>query len=309
VIVKLHRHQFNSMGSPCEILLYTEKPPDGLFELGENEVHRLDEKYSDYLEDSLLRQYEIKAKREGGVLVDEETAALLDFAETQNATSDGLFDVTTARLGRLWKHREQLPQPAEIDAALACTGWKRVRWEPPRLSMESEVELDFGGIVKEYAADRVALLFRRAGICHGLIDLGGDLHVIGPHPDGQPWNIGVRDPEDRDHAIATISIDHGGLASSGDYERCSIINGRRWGHIINPLSGWPVDSFSSVSVSAVTCLLAGSLSTLAMLMGSEAGETMLKESGFSWLAFDRDLRAHGTLLTKHVEAPPLRVLN
>ncbi len=300
----LQRKPFNAMGCPCEIVLYSDRQAQLLFELGETEVNRLEKKYSHYQPNSLLKRYQYAAKQADGVRVDEETSALLDFAAQQYAGSGGLFDITTASLGRLWEHRLQVPEPEELAAVLACTGWHRVHWSRPQLRMEAGVELDFGGIVKEYAADRVALLLRRAAVRHGLVDLGGDLHVIGPHPDGNAWHIGIRDPANRERAIATISIERGGLASSGDYERCSVIKGRRYGHIINPHSGWPVDSFSSVSVSAVTCLLAGSLSTLAMLMGMEAGGQMLAESGFPWLTFDNDLQASGTLLNEQLETLP-----
>jgi thiamine biosynthesis lipoprotein len=305
---ELHRQQFNSMGCPCEIVLYSEGHAERLIDLGIGEVNRLDNKYSHYQADSLLKQYEQQAKTDGGALVDNETAALLDFASTQNATSDGLFDITTAPLGRFWEGRIRLPTPVELTSVLACTGWNRVHWQRPQLKMQAGVELDLGGIVKEYAADRVALLLKRAGVRHGLVDLGGDLHVIGPHPDGRPWHIGIRDPVDRENAIATISVSEGGLASSGDYERCTIINGRRLGHIINPQSGWPVDSFSSVSVLAVTCLLAGSLSTLAMLKGVNEGAVMLAECGFPWLAFDSGLHASGTLLDQSLVSSPQHTL-
>ena len=102
------------------------------------------------------------------------------------------------------------------------------------------MRLDLGGVVKEYAADRAAQLCREAGIAHGMVDLGGDLAVIGAHADGQPWLAGIKAPRAIEGAIAQIELFSGGLATSGDYERVMIVDGRRYSHIIDPVSGYPV---------------------------------------------------------------------
>ena len=91
-------------------------------------------------------------------------------------------------------------------------------------------------------------------------------------------------------AIASIEVQSGGLASSGDYERYSEIDGKRYGHIINPATGWPVSGLASVSVLAPSCLVAGSVSTVAMLAGVDDGLSLLHESGLPWLAIHSDFR-------------------
>ena len=88
--------------------------------------------------------------------------------------------------------------------------------------------MDLGGIVKEYAADRCAVLLRRLGLNHGFIDLGGDFHFLGSRINGDPWQVGIRDPEERDRAAADLSLSSGGLASSGNYERFIEIGGQRY---------------------------------------------------------------------------------
>jgi thiamine biosynthesis lipoprotein len=147
------------------------------------------------------------------------------------------------------------------------------------------MRLDLGGVVKEYAADRAALLLKSAGIQSGYVDLGGDLHVLGPHPNGDPWRVGVRNPRGAG-AIAALALMRGGLATSGDYERCLVVDGRRLGHIINPFTGWPVQGLASVSVVAPSCLLAGAISTLAMLQGRDEGLEFLSSCGLQWMAHD-----------------------
>jgi thiamine biosynthesis lipoprotein len=292
--MNLFRHQFLSMGCPCEIGVFSPDPDTARLAIveAENEIHRLDRKYSHFRDDSFITRLQTAAKQPGGVIVDTETSALLDYAATQFKLSVGLFDITAGRLARLWHRRKNLPSHVNINEALKNTGWTKLRWRKRRLTMPIGMQLELGGLVKEYAADRAALLFKRRKVYAAFIELGGDIHVTGPRPDGKPWNMGIRKPDYRrqvnDKAIANIPITAGGLATSGDYERSNLINGKRYGHIINPITGWPVNSFQSVSVMAPSCLLAGSMSTLALLMGQQAGLDVLRNSGLDWLAQTMD---------------------
>lgn len=294
--MKLYRQLFHCMGCPCEIGIYSAdaQATKLAFAAAEKEVHRLDKKYSHFRRDSYITHLQIAAQQAGGVDVDAETAALLDYAATQFKISRGLFDITAGRLTRLWHRRDSQPGKSELSSVLQLTGWSRLRWRSPKLSMPAGMQLELGGLVKEYAADRAALTLMRCGMHSAFVELGGDIHITGPHPDGKPWDMGIRNPLHQNQAassaMADIRVLGGGLATSGNYERSSVINGKHYGHIIDPKTGWPVDSFQSVSVLAPSCLLAGSLSTLAMLMGHQGGLSMLSESGFAWLARDQ----HGT---------------
>jgi thiamine biosynthesis lipoprotein len=142
--------------------------------------------------------------------------------------------------------------------------------------------------VKEYAADRVASLCRQRGTWHGLVDLGGDLAVVGPHPDGSPWRVGIRDPRRRDAALLCVDVFGGGVATSGDYERCMVVDGVRYGHVLDPRSGWPVDGLASVSVLASHCLIAGTASTVAMLKGRVEAPRWLEALELPHVRLDRD---------------------
>ena len=246
------------------------------------ECERLDAKYSHYRSDSFIAQ--LAARAGESVEVDEETANLLDFAAALHMQSDGLFDITAAPLTRLWDaQRGRVPEPEEIAQALLVTGWRRIAWQRPTLQLRPGMHLDLGGIVKEYAADRCAQLCREVGIEGGVIDLGGDLALIGPHRDGTPWVVGIKAPRARDRASARIELPRGGLATSGDYERVLIVDGRRYSHIVDPRGGEPVRSFASVSVVADSCLIAGAAATLAMLFGSARGGAYLRELGLPHL--------------------------
>lgn len=285
------RHTFASMGCPCEIQLESDDA-DALRAAAiaaEAEVHRLDRKYSHYRDDSLVAELGRCADRGEVCTVDDETAALLDLAASLHLQSDGLFDITAAPLTRLWDVRDgRLPSAEAIDAAQRRVGWSQVVWCRPRLHFTTPgLRLDFGGLVKEYAADRAAQCCREAGVYHGVVDLGGDLAVVGPHADGRPWLTGIKAPRAAG-AVAEIALHKGALATSGDYERCIVIDGSRYSHIIDPRSGLPVESFASVSVVADTCLVAGTATTLAMLFGVERGRGWLRELGLPHLWIDGD---------------------
>lgn len=277
--MEIHRFCFRAMGSPCEILLagVTHDQAAEVSALVCAEVERLEQRYSRYRPDSLLSAINQVAQTGGTIEVDAETAALLDYAAVCYRESGGLFDITSGILRQAWRFdTDTLPAPDKLAWLCARIGWDKVHWERPRLGFSQPgMELDLGGIVKEYAADRAALLCLDAGIRHGLVNLGGDIRAIGPLPDGQPWRAGIRDPEQPGRLLGWVPLDEGALATSGDYLRCRVIQGRRYSHLLNPKTGWPVLGLASVSIMAPSCLVAGSLSTIAMLKG---------KAGAQWLA-------------------------
>lgn len=268
------------MGCPCELRLYASS--------GQNsktiakkliaEIKRLENKYSRYLDSSVVSQINLSAGNSEGIMVDEETAGLLDYAATCFQQSDGLFDITGGILRKAWDFKnfektQILPTQETLDFLLEKVGWHKLQWSRPHLYLPfKDMEIDLGGLVKEYAGDCVANLALTQGLEHGLIDLGGDIRIIGPQPEGGPWEIGIRNPLNPDTAIADIELFHGALATSGDYERFIEIDGQRYNHILNPRSGWPVAGLSSVSVVADQCLIAGTASTIAILKGKDGAQ-------------------------------------
>lgn len=287
---------FKGMGGPCDLAVFG--APDGLLERLKDEVVRLEQRYSRYRPDSLVSDMNRKA---GAVqFVDAECAGLLNYADHCYRLSDGVFDVTAGALRRAWDFRQQrIPDPAEIAAAQAAVGWDRVEWDGEQLRLEPGMELDFGGIVKEFAADRLVALMAEAGCC-GMANLAGDIAVTGPQPGDRPWMLGVRDPLGTGQAMASVALNQGGLASSGDYERGFTHEGVRYSHILNPHTGWPVtDAPRAVTVIADHCIMAGSLATIAMLKGKDA-ESWLVQLEVPFLLCDAGMSVSGTLVTpKH----------
>lgn len=300
--LQYYRYEFKAMGTPCEIQLYarTRVLAEHVAQLVINDVRRLEARYSRYREDSFLSAINRIAASGGRIEVDDETAGLLNYAATCYAESDGLFDITSGILRRAWSFKENvLPDETHIQQLLEKVGWHKVKWSAPYLEfLVAGMEIDFGGVVKEYAVDRAATLCRDAGVQHGIINLGGDIKVIGPHADGSSWHIGIRHPRQPQELLHTVSLTAGALASSGDYERCILLNGVRYSHILNPKIGWPVGHLATVSVVSDFCVIAGSAATIAMLKEANGAE-WLDNLGLLHLWVTVQGETGGSLLSTH----------
>ena len=290
------RVPFFAMGSQCALILHGEDPRRAA-SLAIAEVERIEQRYSRYRADSLLSVINRAAQNGSEIEVDAETASLIDHACAVHRKSDGLFDITAGALRSVWNDETAcLPEETSIFAVLEKVGLDKVVWRSPQLSFKRDgMEIDFGGIAKEYAADRAAALCRASGVEHGLVELGGDIAIIGPNPDGTPWRIGVSDPGDPTVAIATLFVSSGGVATSGDYQRFWEFDGERYGHILDPRTGWPVAGLASATVAAETCLSAGALSTIALLKGA-GGIAWLEAHAPNHIYLDRENRLGGGAL-------------
>ena len=277
------------MASHCEVRVYAadEAAARHWSDAAIAEVRRIETKYSRYRDGSITTAINHAA---GGAPmgVDTETASLLDFATNLYQQSDGAFDLTSGVLRRAWDFKaRQVPAQAALNKLLSRVGWSKVMWQSPLLQLGAEMEIDFGGIGKEYAADRAAAVVADLGGQHGLINLGGDVRVIGPHADGEPWRIAVQDPRgEQGVTIAHLKVPHGAMATSGDYERYFEHDGRRYSHLLDPRTGWPVEHWRSVSVVAPLAIAAGACATVAMLQPVDSALAFLDQQGVRYLAID-----------------------
>lgn len=266
------------MGSPCQLQFYAQSPQQAeqVNSLVVKRIAALEQQYSRYREDSLISRINRNAGSGVKTAIDPETYALLQYSEQCYQESEQLFDVTSGVLRRLWHFEHtQVPSTAQLQAILPLIGWEKVQWTDTHIYLPYPgMELDFGGIVKEYAADVAAGLCQQLGINAGIIELGGDVRIIGPLPNGRGWPVAISDPRQPRKTVAQFELKSGALASSGDYERFQLIEGVRYSHILNPKTGWPVAGLRAVSIVADQCVVAGSLATIAMLKAN---------AGLSWL--------------------------
>lgn len=292
--MQIFHFPFKAMACSCEIVLAapSRENAQSVVMQAHDEVLRIESKFSRYRSDSVLSQINSAAGLEA-VPCDEETWALLQFADTLHRHSDGLFDITAGVLRRAWDFKiARLPNEDLLRSLCRLTGWSKVEMADRQIRLpETGMEIDFGGFGKEYAADRAGAILAERGVQSGYVNLGGDLHVLGPKPDGQAWIIGIEHPRRRGEIMASIPVLRGGLATSGDYQRYFDLDGKRYCHVLDPLDGRPVSHWRTVSVIAPLTVVAGNCATITMLKQS-AGLEFLERTGFDYLAMDRDGSIH-----------------
>ena len=290
----IHHIAFRAMGSSCEVLLAadTAAQAEVLAQPAIDEVRRIERKYSRYRDDSVVSTINAHAGI-GPVSCDEETWALINFADQLHRQSEGLFDITSGVLRHAWNFAEpRVPTAAELEPLCALVDWPAVERHANHIFLPRQgMEIDLGGFGKEYAADRAAQVLKQQGVAHGYVNLAGDMRFLGPKPSGDPWMIGIQDPRDRTGVVATRSMLHSGLATSGDYERYFEVEGVRYCHVLNPFTGMPVQYWRTVSVTAPMTVMAGCASTVAMLMQAQ-GLAFLESSGFDYFAIDHQGHVH-----------------
>ncbi|GBL03626.1 FAD:protein FMN transferase [Glaciecola sp. KUL10] len=293
--MELFSAKFKAMGSPCALFLYAETA--SAISVAENKVIEMldgwEMKYSRYQSDSALSQINQQAGTSARFRLDDEFWQLVQYANTAYEISDGLFDITSGVLREVWhRNTQEIPSQQTIEACLKRIGWDKVAMQKKNFHLPLPgMQIDLGGIVKEFAADAIANQLLNMGYTSGLIDLGGDITVLGAKPSGEPWNIAISHPQAPESAIATIPMISGGLASSGDYQRFIEIDGERYCHIVNPKTGWPTKGLAGVSVFTEQCVVAGTLSTIAMLKGAE-GLSWLRQLGCQFVAIDESMKVH-----------------
>jgi thiamine biosynthesis lipoprotein len=297
---------YSAMASPCEVLVrrgdagFPARDAAGYIErlasLAYEETTRIERKFSRYRNDNIL--HAINHSDGARVPVDDETSRLLRYAGQCYELSGGRFDVTSGVLRGAWTFNGGAVTPDKrlIESLRERVGWSRVEFDGASVRLPRGMEIDLGGIGKEYAADRVAALVSEAAGASAivseaagtsvLVNLGGDIRAIASAEDRRRWTIGIEKPGRKQGsgaaAVGQVEIAEGGVATSGDSHRFCIVDGVRLGHILDPRTGWPVAGAPrSVSVVADTCTAAGFLATVAILHGLEA-ETFLGAQGVTY---------------------------
>jgi thiamine biosynthesis lipoprotein len=246
----------------------------------EGEACRIERKYSRYRDASVISEINRNAGRTP-VAVDRETEMLVESALELSGWTDGRFDPTVGVLRRAWDFRSgRVPSAEEIEDLLPLVDADSVSVRNGTVFLRrAGMELDLGGVGKEYAVDRAAAVLRDEGIRAAIVNFAGDVRTIGNRDDGRPWRVGVMDPRDRTRCrFAILALSDAGIATSGDYERGFVRDGRRYHHILDARTGWPARGLASVTAVAGSAFRAGQFATAAFLLGAEAGLTLIEET-------------------------------
>lgn len=282
-----HIAEFSAMASPCYVLIDSDSFDSAqlIADICYQETYRIEQKYSRYKGNNII--HKINNNDGHAIPIDNETFQLIQYADTCYQLSNGLFDISSGALRYLWKFdgKTQPPSNQKIQKYLKKIGWNKVKWNEGLIQLPPGMEIDLGGIGKEYAVDRCASLVAKKTLTSFAINYGGDIFVNNIRNNGQCWTIGIEKPDiNTKSAIQNIQLKNGGIATSGNTKRFILFKNKRYGHILNPKTGKPINGAPlSVTVIAENCTQAGILATLAMLQGEEAESFLEKQQVRFWV--------------------------
>ncbi|WNC69912.1 FAD:protein FMN transferase [Thalassotalea nanhaiensis] len=277
--------KFDAMASPCEILINSvdKAIAEQVAQTVANEAWRIEDKFSRYLASSSCSK--INASNGHAVVIDTETFKLLEFSKQCFIISDAAFDITSGVLRQAWNFdgSANIPKQSKINALLPNVGFDKVVLTEDSITLKPGMEIDLGGLGKEYAVDTSLQLTKNITSSPVLINFGGDIAVTGRQVSGQPWNVGIEHPGFENKQPLLVSISSGAIATSGDARRYLINNGQRYSHVLDPKTGWSVlNGPKSITVAAPNCIQAGFIATLALLQGKNAEQYLNEQEIDHW---------------------------
>jgi FAD:protein FMN transferase len=271
------------MDTFCEISCYGDNKDKTVFAIDAafKEMERIEKVFSKFNKNSEVSKINALAGLEK-VAASEEVFKLTERAVYYSSISNGAFDITVAPLMEVWgfvlRHKS-IPDKEAIENALEGVGYKNIELDPKKLYVKflnKKTKIDFGGIAKGYAVDRAKDILAAYGIKNGLVNLGGNIFALGNAPGKKKWKIGVEDPRNKGKLLHSFELNDRAISTSGNYERFFEIEGRRYSHIINPVTGEPCQGIISVTVMADSAEQADALSTAIFVMGEEKGLNLAK---------------------------------
>ena len=223
--------------------------------------------------------------QEGRATLSEDSACLLERALDLYEETGGIFDPAVYPVMEAWGFPTQeykVPDEETLQAALSLTDASKIDFQEEngeiRFGMEG-MKIDFGGIAKGYTSSKIMGIYRECGIESGIVNLGGNVHVLGTKPDGSLWRVAVQSPEDENGYLGVLSISDRAVITSGGYERYFEQDGKAYHHIIDPRTGYPAENgLTSVTIVSEDGTLADGLSTALFVMGREKAEQFWQEN-------------------------------
>jgi thiamine biosynthesis lipoprotein len=284
------------MGTTFDVYLYADadERASELFDACFDEIERIEAAISNYRTTSELSRLNAGAPS-APVVTDPEVFGLFRRSLDFSRESDGAFDITVGRLMKAWgffKGRGSYPSPEELAHARAETGWRRVTLDPERRTVRYDGALlvDFGGIGKGYALDRVAALLRGQGVTAALLSSGSSsILAIGAPPGARGWPVQVADPADRSRSLAMVVLEDMSLSTSGSTEKFFRLDGKTYCHIMDPRTGAPVEGMLQTTVVAPSATDSDALSTALFVLGPNRGAELLARHAGASALFVTDL--------------------
>lgn len=281
----LHQKVVKLMGNRFEISVVHEDKnwAEERIEEAIEEIRRIEKLLTTFNEDSQANQINAQAGIEP-VKVDKEVFDLIQRSIRISTLTQGAFDITYGSIDKsLWnfdKNMTELPSKEVAKDMVRLINYQNIELDEAKTTVflkEKGMRIGFGGIGKGYAADKAKALMQTKGVTSGIVNASGDLITWGNQPDGRPWTVGIADPNTKEKPFSALNISNYAIATSGDYEKFVMIDGKRYSHTIDPKTGLPISGIKSVTILAPNAELADALATPVMVMGVEVGLDLINQ--------------------------------
>ncbi|MEZ4809306.1 MAG: FAD:protein FMN transferase [Allomuricauda sp.] len=288
------------MGTRFEITVVAPNEEIGYINIDEavSEIERIEKIISSWDENSETAQINKNAGIKP-VQVSPELFGLIERSKKISEITDGAFDISYASMDKIWKFdgsMQSMPSKQEIAKSVAKVGYEKIILDPEEHTVflsETGMRIGFGAIGKGYAADRAKELLVSKQVKGGIINASGDLTTWGTKATGEKWLVGIANPLSKEKVFSWLPIVESSVATSGNYEKYVILNGKKYSHIIDPRTGYPTTGISSVSVFAKQAELCDALATAVFTMGKDSGIHMINQiDGVEVVVVDSDNKIH-----------------
>ena len=279
------RKALKLMGNRFEISVVAEEEAWAMerIEAGVREIQRIEKLLTTYAEDSETNRINQQAGI-APVRVSEETFGLIERSIRISDITQGAFDLSYGSVDRrLWNfdtQMKQLPDRRLAKKMVRLINYRNILLDRKRMTVylkEKGMRIGFGGIGKGYAAERAKAVMREMGVDSGVVNASGDLTAWGYQPDGKAWTVGIVRPDANSEIFSYLNITNMALATSGNYEKYILIDGKKYSHTIDPHTGMPVTGIKSVTIITPNAELADAMATPVMIMGIHAGLHMINQ--------------------------------
>lgn len=300
-IVEKNEIRFRSFGKSCRIAIGDSHDGDAdLLALCQDELTRLEEKFSTHLPGSIPSQINQSSGTGSYIPLDAETLSLFHYVDALWGESKHLFDPTTRIISDCYDSTGKLlASQDQLGKILKLVGWRNLEITSQGAHLANAgMLIDLNSCVQPYALDSLRKILIKYGVKNALIEIDQDVVTIGKQPDGANWLVGLRVPQGFSAAIIRLKLNHKGFALRGDFEQVTLHNGERFGRALSPVDGKAIPGLLSVIVIADNCLTACSAASIARLKTEATGIKWLEALGLPWMAVDRQLQCHGPLARK-----------
>jgi thiamine biosynthesis lipoprotein len=273
------------MGNRFEISVIgpNEQWNNSKIDLAIQEIQRIEKLLTTFSEESITSQINNNAGIEP-VKVSEEVFSLMERCQMISQITQGAFDISYGSLDkRFWNFDTKMTSLPDIETAKKTVAL--INYENIILNKENNtvflknkgMRIGFGGIGKGYAAEMAKKTLLREGVKSGIVNASGDLSAWGAQENGEPWTIGIANPNHRNDIFSTFKLSDKAVATSGNYEKFVIINNKKYSHTIDPKTGYPVSGIKSVTIIAENAEIADALATPVTVMGIEVGMDFINQ--------------------------------